>query len=124
MGRVEGSYKYCHLISDPSINPVPSATVNKGVFLQLGSCGECLVRERRVDMVEERERIRPRCLSDRCPDGGFFDIGGGFIVAGEKAHAVVRSHGSDKELREKRFDGSVRGDGEVCRIVLRTFNAR
>ena len=46
-------------------------------------------------MVEEGEWIRPRCLSDRRPDGGFFDIGGRFIVTGKETHIVVGSDGSN-----------------------------
>ena len=75
-------------------------------------------------MVEERKRIRPWRLSDRGPDGGFFDVGGRFVVTGEKAHGVLGSDGCNEQLREECFDGGVWGNSEICRVRLWTFGAR
>ena len=109
------------MLSDPRLNSVPGAAIYERVLLQLRSRRQCLVGKVRVDVVEEGKGVGPRCLANGGPDGGFFDVGGGFVVPREEAHGVVGGDGGDEQLGEERFDGGGWGDGEICRVGFRSF---
>lgn len=76
------TYEHSHGVSDPFVDAVPSPSIHNRVFSQFRRGLERLEGKAVVPVIQIGIGVCPRGLADRGPNELFFDVGGGFVVAG------------------------------------------